>query len=216
MNLEDSAGALIREFRVGHSLRSYLCSYKSCPRASQGFSSLELRQQHEESHEPRFQCWNPACGFWKCSSEAALRKHTAKYHDGQDVSCVPDSLNSSLRGVTQERSLFRLATPRKRSPMQELPTNGPLTGTGSPKANTPGENSISLFPPLGRAHRDYIAQLLRLDKYRVPMGWQAVINQEERLASVQQMYVTGTLIKLLRLTVLILGSKGISSASSQP
>ena len=111
----------MREFRVSHSSGSYLCSYQGCPRASQGFSSVELRQQHEENHAPRFQCSSPACGFWKCSSEAALRKHTAKYHDGQDVSCVPNFLNSSLRGMPQEKSLFRLATPRMRSPMQDYP-----------------------------------------------------------------------------------------------
>ena len=171
----------MREFKESHSSGSYLCSYQGCPRASQGFSSLELRQQHEESHAPRFQCPNPACGFWKCSSEAALRKHTAKYHDGQDVSGVPNSLNSSLRRVPQERSLFRLATPRIRSPMQESPIDESLTGTGSSKAITSEDGP-----------RDYILQLFLLNEQQhgVLSGWQATINQQERLANVQQMYVT--------------------------
>ena len=190
----------MREFRVSHSSGSYLCSYQGCPRASQGFSSLELRQQHEESHAPRFQCSNPACGFWKCSSEAALRKHTTKYHDGQDVSSVPNSLNSSVRGVPQERSLFRLATPRIRSPMQTYPTYESLAGTGSSKATTPGEHRPALFPPpetpllhppLELPLQDHITQsfLLR-EQHQVLTGWQATINQQERLANVQQMYVT--------------------------
>ena len=178
MNLESSADGSIREYRVSHGSGSYLCSYMGCPRASQGFSSPELRQQHEKSHEPRFQCSNPACGFWKCSSEATLRKHTAKYHDGQDVSCVPDSLNSSSRGVPQERSLFRLATPRKRSTMQELPTYEPLAGTRSLKANTPSENL-----------RGFIAQLLQSQQHQVPMGWQAKVLPQQRLAYIHQMYV---------------------------
>ena len=196
MNLEDPADALMREFRVSHSSGSYVCSYQGCPRASQGFSSVELRQQHEENHAPRFQCSNPACGFWKCSSEAALRKHTAKYHDGQAVSCVPNSLNSSLRGVPQERSLFRLATPRKRSPMQEYSTYESLAGTESSEGTTPGQHPRAPFPPLNSALRDHTSQLFLLNEHglheqnRVPTGWQATITQQERLANVDLMYVT--------------------------
>ena len=127
----------MREFRVSHSSGSYLCSYQGCPRASQGFSSVELRQQHEESHAPRFQCPNPACGFWKCSSEAALRKHTTKYHDAQDVSDVPSSIHRSVREVPQERSLFRLSKPRSSSPMQDNPTYESLARKGSSRGTTP-------------------------------------------------------------------------------
>ena len=187
MNLEDSTDALTRDYRVSHGSGSYLCSYEGCPRASRGFSSLELRQQHEESHEPRFQCSNPACGFWKCSSEAALRKHTAKYHNGQDVSCVPDSFSSSLGGLRQERSLFRLATPRKRSPMQGFPTNEPLAGTGSPKANTPGENHPALHTMMDIGA--LIVQLLQSQQHQVPMGWQATMGLQRRIAYIHQMYV---------------------------
>ena len=181
MNFENLADPLMREFKESHSSGSYLCSYQGCPRASQGFSSLELRQQHEESHAPRFQCSNPACGFWKCSSEAALRKHTTKYHDGQDVSGVPNSFDSSLKGAPQERSLFRLATPRIKSPMQEYPIDESLTDTGFSKANTSKEVA-----------RDYIFQLLLLNEQQhgVPTGWQAKVNRQERLENVQQMYVT--------------------------
>ena len=127
----------MREFRVRHSSGSYLCSYQGCPRASRGFSSVELRQQHEDSHAPRFQCPNPACGFWKCSSEAGLRKHTTKYHDAQDVSDVPNSIHRSVREVPQERSLFRLSTPRISSPKQDYPTYESLAMKGSSKGTTP-------------------------------------------------------------------------------
>lgn len=192
----------MREFRVSHSSGSYLCSYQGCPRASQGFSSLELRQQHEESHAPRFQCSNPACGFWKCSSEAALRKHTTKYHDGQDVSSVPNSLNSSVRGVPQERSLFRLATPRRRSLLQEYDflasTRSSMgTSTRSSMGTTPGEHRPALFPPpeppeLGvGSPPEYITQLFLLrGQHRDLTGWQATTDKQERLANVQQMYVS--------------------------
>ena len=184
MNLESSTDALAREYRVSHGSGSYLCSYEGCPRASQGFSSLELRQQHEESHEPRFQCSNPACGFWKCSSEAALRKHNAKYHNGRDVSCVPDYLNSSLSGAPQERSLFRLATPRKRSPMQDSPTNEPLVNTESPNAYMPGGNLTALLPPLEATNRGIRKKLRKFrDINRTP---QQRATFQERISQAAQ------------------------------
>ena len=127
----------MHEFRVGHSSGYYFCSYQGCSRASQGFNSTELRQQHEESHAPRFQCPNPACGYWKCSSEAALRKHTTKYHDAQDVSDVPNSIHRSVREVPQERSLFRLSTPRTSSPKEDYPTYESLARKGSSEGTTP-------------------------------------------------------------------------------
>lgn len=178
----------MREFRVSHSSGSYLCSYRGCPRASRGFSSVELRQQHEDSHAPRFQCPNPACGFWKCSSEAALRKHTTKYHDVQDVSDVPNSIHRFVREVPQERSLFRLATPRIRSPMQEDPTYESLAGTGTSKATQPSKPLAEVALPKGI--RDFISQLLQSQQHQVPMDWQSIVVPQQRLTYIHQMYVT--------------------------
>ena len=157
----------MREFRVSHSSGYYLCSYQSCPRASQGFSSTELRQQHEESHAPRFQCPNPACVFWKCSSEAALRKHTIKYHDAQDVSDVPSSIHRSVREVPQERSLFRLSTPRVSSPKEDHPTYKSLAREGSSKGTTPQyvphiANGVPTEPPSFQYLRNSSGHLLQL------------------------------------------------------
>ena len=157
----------MREFRVSHSSGYYLCSYQGCPRASQGFSSVELRQQHEESHAPRFQCPNPACGFWKCSSEAALRKHTTKYHDAQDVSDVPNSIHRSVREVPQERSLFRLSTPRLSSPMQDYPTYESLAREGSSKGTTSHYvpkivNGVPAEPPSFQYRRNSSGHLVQV------------------------------------------------------
>ena len=84
MNLGNPADPLIREFSLSHSSASYHCPFWGCPYASQGFSSVELRQQHEQNHTQQFQCSNSICGSWKFSSEVALREHTAIYHDDPD------------------------------------------------------------------------------------------------------------------------------------
>ena len=84
MNLENATDSSICELSVSHSSESYPCSFRGCPYASQGFSSVELRQQHEQNHAQQFQCSNSACGSWKFNSEAALRKHIAIAHDDHD------------------------------------------------------------------------------------------------------------------------------------
>ena len=157
----------MHEFRVSHSSGHYLCSYQGCPRASQGFSSLELRQQHEESHAPRFQCPNPACGYWMCSSEAALRKHTTKYHDAQDVSDVPNSIHRSVREVPYERSLFRLSTPRISSPKEDYPTYESLAREESSKGTTPHYgphivDGVSAEPPSFQYRRNSLGHLVQV------------------------------------------------------
>ena len=176
---------------MGHSSGYYFCSYQGCPRASQGFDSIELRQQHEESHAPRFQCPNPACGYWKCSSEAALRKHTTKYHDAQDVSDVPNSIHRSVREVPQERSLFRLSTPRVSSPKEDYPTYNSLAGTGSSKVIKPSKPLPEVALQTSGSVREFISQLLQSQQHQFPMiGWQATIVPQARLAYIHQMYVT--------------------------
>ena len=177
MNHGDAADPSIRQFRVSHSSASYLCSYQGCPRASQGFGSLELRQQHEESHAPRFQCSNAACGFWQCNSKAALRKHIAKYHDDYDVSSVPDYLDKTLREKPQEKSLFRLSGSRMTSSMYRGPEADLVANVGSlgPESNDYQEqlallerdNKLRLSRNVGSpgpARLDYQQQLMQLEK----------------------------------------------------
>ena len=87
---------------------AFLCRYRGCPRAAQGFHSSELRETHEESHRPRFQCGHATCGLFGTTfnSRAALKKHAARYHDEDNTASVPNSLTRKPRVLHEDRTLF--------------------------------------------------------------------------------------------------------------
>lgn len=113
--------AVSGSFAARHRFESYLCRYRSCPRAIQGFSSSDLRQEHENSHAPSFRCTNAACAFFGkfLKSRAAVNKHNNKYHGDDGVAAIPSSLHKAPARLQQDRPRFLLKeTPsdsRKRS-----------------------------------------------------------------------------------------------------
>lgn len=113
--------AVSGNFAARHHFESYLCRYRSCPRAIQGFSSLDLRQEHENSHAPIFRCINAACAFFGKSlkNRAALNKHNNKYHGDDGLTAIPTSLRKTPAHLQQDRPRFLLketsSDSRKRS-----------------------------------------------------------------------------------------------------
>ncbi|KAG8532914.1 uncharacterized protein KY384_002792 [Bacidia gigantensis] len=82
--LSDSA---LQKFQVRHRTGSFLCRYQGCQRSKQGFDSVQLRQQHEESHNPRFRCTESECGLsgWVFKTRAQLKAHSKRYHTHEDL-----------------------------------------------------------------------------------------------------------------------------------
>lgn len=113
--------AVSGNFAARHRFESYLCRYRSCPRAIKGFSSLDLRQEHENSHAPSFRCINAACAFFGKSlkNRAALNKHNNKYHGDDGLTAIPTSLRKAPAHLQQDRPRFLLketsSDSRKRS-----------------------------------------------------------------------------------------------------
>ncbi|CAD6567874.1 MAG: hypothetical protein ASARMPRED_001173 [Alectoria sarmentosa] len=105
--LSDAASAV---FTARHHSGSYLCRYRSCPRATQGFDSSDLRQKHESSHASRFRCTDPACGFFgkELKSHAAMNKHNIKYHGDDSLTTIPTTLRKAFPHSQQDRSRFLL------------------------------------------------------------------------------------------------------------
>lgn len=92
---EDSSDTILREFQERHRTGNFLCRFRRCPRASLGFDSARLRQEHENGHKPRFQCTDSSCGFygWTFETRALLRKHAVLYHDESAVASIPTTLD---------------------------------------------------------------------------------------------------------------------------
>ena len=113
--------ATSEDFATRHGWEPYLCRYRDCPRAIQGFNSSFLRQEHENSHVPRFRCSDTACEVLGSGlvSRAALNKHNKKYHDDNSLAAIPTSLRNASAHPQQDRPRFLLKEPsynsRKRS-----------------------------------------------------------------------------------------------------
>jgi len=105
----------------------FLCRYRSCPRAEQGFPSFKLRQDHEDSHSPQFRRTDSMCGFfgWRFNTPAAIKKHAAQYHQEPNQAIVPTPPAKRPRQPGETRPLFGL---RERSSV----VIGSQAGDGEP------------------------------------------------------------------------------------
>ena len=116
---EPAAGvtqAILDDFKAKHRSGAFFCRHRRCPRAAQGYNTPELRQKHEESHVPKFQCTEVACGFfgWPFNTQAAFKKHTIQYHDEERIASIPDSLATVQCRAHKDRSLFTLTKSKEK------------------------------------------------------------------------------------------------------
>ena len=104
-----------------HGSEPYLCRYRGCPRAIQGFNSSDLRQQHENSHVPLFRCNDAACEILGkgLTSRAAMNRHNKKYHDDNCLAAIPTSLRKASAHPQQDRLRFLLKEPSSNSRKRE-------------------------------------------------------------------------------------------------
>ena len=77
--------ARLKDFQIRNNAGRFLCSFQGCPRASEGFDTLDLRQQHEDRHNPLFKCTERSCGLlgWTCKNRRDWKRHEVKYHEKQ-------------------------------------------------------------------------------------------------------------------------------------
>ena len=128
---------------------AFLCRYRNCPRAAQGFRTAELREKHEESHGPRFQCAHVPCGFFGMTfnSRAAIKKHAAQYHDEENTATVPNTLIRRPRALHEDRSLFAFSeVKRKREVVDLVPWEGFEIATSVASSNSQPALASSVSP----------------------------------------------------------------------
>ena len=115
--MEHSDDPVLSNFKRQHGFEAYLCHYLNCPNATRGFSTAELRQQHEKMHAHRYHCIHSKCGMseWTFNTRSALRNHNAKYHSEDIANQVPDTI-SRLSPHKEEKPRFSFD---RRSPNNE-------------------------------------------------------------------------------------------------
>ncbi|CAD6565730.1 MAG: hypothetical protein ASARMPREDX12_006744 [Alectoria sarmentosa] len=118
MAREEPTDKALFDFKVRQNSGAFLCHNQNCPRAVQGFRTSELRQEHEKSHRPRFQCVHAPCGFFGTTfnTRAAMNKHATQYHDEETTASVPDSMIRKSRVSPKDRSLFTFTEPTTEDP----------------------------------------------------------------------------------------------------
>ena len=84
--------ASLKVFQIRNNAGHFLCSFKGCPRAAEGFDTFDLRKQHEDRHTPQFKCDEPSCGLvgWICKNRRDWKRHVERYHGKQ--AGIPSSL----------------------------------------------------------------------------------------------------------------------------
>lgn len=77
---------------------AFVCRYRGCPRALDGFISTEQRQRHEILHLKRLKCADMTCEFYipGFSTKSELQRHNRKYHTKPDDAGIP-SFGHGLR-----------------------------------------------------------------------------------------------------------------------
>ena len=113
--------AILDDFKAKHRSGAFFCRHRKCPRAAQGFNNPELRQMHEKSHIPKFQCTEVACGFFgrPFNTQAAFKKHTIQYHDEERIASIPESLANVQCHAHKDRSLFTLTKSKEKRRNEE-------------------------------------------------------------------------------------------------
>ncbi|KAM0794096.1 hypothetical protein BDR22DRAFT_815754 [Usnea florida] len=121
---------ILDDFKAKHCSGAFFCRHRKCPRAVQGFNTPELRQMHEESHVPKFQCTEVACGFfgWPFNTQAAFKKHNIQYHDEEKIASMPDSLANVQCRSRKDRSLFTLTKSNQKRRVEEINSPGAPSG----------------------------------------------------------------------------------------
>ena len=180
MEMEEPDKQLLATFLLRHASGAFLCRYRNCPRAEQGFRTSEHREKHEESHRPRFQCTHASCGFFGTTfnSRAAMKKHAGQYHDDENTASVPNSLVIKPRGL-DDRSLFafsevkakRRVTGSKTTKQQveslEASTIGPTIPTSSGDPHFATEGSLERSTPYSNARTGQLDKAMS-DVYYYP------------------------------------------------
>ena len=137
---------------------SYVCRYRQCPRASNGFHSQKHREAHEVLHFKRFKCADTSCEFYAVgfATKNALKTHDQRYHTKQkdkDVPKFPQKASKTLPETRHEDSANRSLLP---------PTSA--AGQGSPTQYAPlRSNEIAELPLkfLGFHLRQYYSELVQ-------------------------------------------------------
>lgn len=132
MNEPDVVGISVQEldaFRGKFRLSMHTCRLRSCPRATVGFESSDLRMEHELSHVRRslYSCTDATCQYPPFFTAQALRAHAKQRHG------VPSPRKSIRRMRANIGSQPVYASYRGAAPTTDAPASNIVTTAQPPQ-----------------------------------------------------------------------------------
>lgn len=115
MNEMDIPGVSSRDleaFRNEFTTSIHTCRLRTCPRATVGFETKDLRIEHEKSHVQRYPCARMGCQYPPFLTPESLKAHVRKEHD---TATPPKSIR---RVKTTAASHVTLKEPRLKTTLQ--------------------------------------------------------------------------------------------------
>jgi hypothetical protein len=110
-------------FKAVYGPYAFVCRYPGCSKTSSGFSSDELRIQHEKSHAPPLLCTYPGCTYTlRFTSLHGLKRHVRENHSNM-IRTVPKSIRHRSKASAAQSSTSSKALP---STITTLPPQFPI------------------------------------------------------------------------------------------
>lgn len=69
-------------FKTRYESSANICRFRGCSRATDGYSTKQLLEEHEGSHTGGIKCAEPSCSFSRIGfkNSAGLKRHTNEFH----------------------------------------------------------------------------------------------------------------------------------------
>lgn len=149
-------------FKITTSPCAFVCRFPGCTAVSAGFSTKDLRTQHEKIHAPTLLCTYSGCKYeFPFASGQSLRRYSQEFHDSVSIS-IPRRLRyqqsarsriragsaqgSGVAGADLHPDMFLISGPSYQTGTQQVQEQ-PLTTFQASTQHRRGSGGVNNFEP---------------------------------------------------------------------
>jgi hypothetical protein len=166
----------LRLFKSQFRTSAYTCRLRSCPRATIGFGSEQLRREHEIGHAGGFRCSTPGCHYPPFSTPQNLKSHSKNHH-------TPPVVRKTIRKVGR---LSTQSRPSGNTRADALPSTYLNTINGSPALDNAIEEEGSSTIKCICGFADYDGSTVLCEKCDT---WQHIVCYYESVSHVPDVHL---------------------------
>ncbi|KAJ6285479.1 hypothetical protein J3E71DRAFT_373608 [Bipolaris maydis] len=113
--VEGISSVLLQAFQQSYASTAFFCRFPHCDRLSLGFTTAQLRYEHEATHVKRVYCQTASCQYSRIGfpKKTALNAHTRKHHGQSIIQLIPAKVRNSKSKSenSEETSIVTLSSP---------------------------------------------------------------------------------------------------------